>query len=588
MRKEIEAELQRNLQVRIKEEVKICFESMTNSMHQKLLSALLAVTNVKSHTIHSKILNKSEGKELGEMWNKFGKSMGHEQPLVEESMKGKSLHGCDSEQEFGTKQSNDSKDGYFNEERNDDDEFSAVEMPIHDTIEFDSLQRRLSATNDKLYDQILDMENSCLGYEKLAEQALTKNRATRRKENIVSGMELTISIQEPDESDIMQQSTQIDPALIQRLDLDLLAKIEADLQLEFDLRLEIAKLEYRCKVAQERTRLLNTNTKDLSGSIHIVGRIKPTLDSAQRVLTGDNRSNTITLQGKERVNLRGEIRRSDPTTVQFDEVFLEDSDQISVASPAVDSMHHPLDGRHITIVAAGQSSSGKTHSMIGRKGKGQRGVFHKTIHKLFALTDKRDDARFSLKMRIVQFYKDKISDLLDEPQGELSIVKKLEHAKEIELDNPTSTWMKVVAALRRRVIKATPNNPQSSRSHVMIVLSVHGIHGSGKETFGKVTLLDLAGTEKICHRENWTQDLIAESRKIQESIENLGRVLHALANKTHHIPYRGTNLTEALRHSFEKKSCKIFIYACLNPIAEKRTGSLHTLELIQSVGKVQR
>jgi kinesin family member C2/C3 len=86
------------------------------------------------------------------------------------------------------------------------------------------------------------------------------------------------------------------------------------------------------------------------------------------------------------------------------------------------------------------------------------------------------------------------------------------------------------------------------------VVSIH-VRGADKKTGstlqGNLHLVDLAGSERI-DRSEVTGDRLKEAQHINKSLSALGDVIFALAQKSAHIPYRNSKLTQILQTSLGK------------------------------------
>ena len=86
----------------------------------------------------------------------------------------------------------------------------------------------------------------------------------------------------------------------------------------------------------------------------------------------------------------------------------------------------------------------------------------------------------------------------------------------------------------------------------MYVYSVVTINVRGKDLktgaalLGNLHLVDLAGSERV-DRSEVTGDRLREAQHINKSLSALGDVIFALAQKSPHVPYRNSKLTQVLQ-----------------------------------------
>ncbi|CAH2020963.1 unnamed protein product, partial [Acanthoscelides obtectus] len=104
----------------------------------------------------------------------------------------------------------------------------------------------------------------------------------------------------------------------------------------------------------------------------------------------------------------------------FDHVFNQEctnSDVYgSVVKPLVDSF---MEGFNATIFAYGQTSSGKTHTILGNKT--DPGLFQLVSNQLFQHVADQVDKRYLIRCSYIEIYNEKINDLLDKSNQGLTM-----------------------------------------------------------------------------------------------------------------------------------------------------------------------
>jgi len=96
---------------------------------------------------------------------------------------------------------------------------------------------------------------------------------------------------------------------------------------------------------------------------------------------------------------------------------------------------------------------------------------------------------------------------------------------------------------------ATKMNAESSRSHLLFALQLTVVsRASKKTTFGKLSLIDLAGSERV-GKTGATEERLKEAQAINKSLSALGNVISALSSGAAWVPYRDHKLTQLLQDS---------------------------------------
>lgn len=90
----------------------------------------------------------------------------------------------------------------------------------------------------------------------------------------------------------------------------------------------------------------------------------------------------------------------------------------------------------------------------------------------------------------------------------------------------------------RRRASATRKNVSSSHTHSLVSLLVECTDvATGVSTAGKITFMDLAGSERVVSA-GAAGEALRESQSIDQSLSALGDVIAALTSRQKHVPYR--------------------------------------------------
>nr|GMC76196.1 armadillo repeat-containing kinesin-like protein 1 isoform X2 [Ipomoea batatas] len=263
---------------------------------------------------------------------------------------------------------------------------------------------------------------------------------------------------------------------------------------------------------------------------------------------------------------------------RFDEVFAESASQKrvydAVAKPVVESV---LDGYNGTVMAYGQTGTGKTYTLgqLGKDDVTKRGIMARALEDVIVNTSPETD---SVEISYLQLYMESLQDLLAPEKINIPIV---EDAKTGEVLVPGATSVKIQdlhhflqllqTGEANRYAANTKLNTESSRSHAILMVSVRRSvknreesDFSFKEKYSKVDrhgndipivrkskllIVDLAGSERL-DKSGSEGHLVDEAKFINLSLTSLGKCINAVAENSPHIPTRDSKLTRLLRDSF--------------------------------------
>jgi centromeric protein E len=267
-------------------------------------------------------------------------------------------------------------------------------------------------------------------------------------------------------------------------------------------------------------------------------------------------------------------------TYNYNQVFGEAAGNKDVYTGiAKDVVKGVVGGINGTIFAYGQTSSGKTHTMLG--GGNEPGVLEMAATEIFERIAQCDNREFLMRVSFVEIYNELIYDLLCDSKDDALINIREDprrgvycEATEKIITDYESITKALHRGMSRRTVESTAMNETSSRSHSIFKLVVESrqkaAEGSeepdGAVLVASLTLVDLAGSESVKHTQAAGQRA-KEGGKINQSLLSLSRVIHSLSQPGAHVAYRDSKLTRLLQPSLSGNA-KMCIVCCVTS-AEK-------------------
>lgn len=351
--------------------------------------------------------------------------------------------------------------------------------------------------------------------------------------------------------------------------------------------------EYHKVVAENRE--LYNQVQDLKGNIRVYCRVRPFLSGQNGTQStvdfiGDRGSIVVVNPSKQ-----GKEQRKAFT---FNKVFGPCASQEKVFLDTRPLIRSVLDGYNVCIFAYGQTGSGKTYTMAGPNNPSQEdwGVNFRALHDLFEICDLRKNVmRFEVGVQMIEIYNEQVRDLLCMD----GINKKLEirnNSQQNGLNVPDAKLLPVrsteevlelmIMGQKNRAVGATALNERSSRSHSVLTVHVKGTElASGCVLRGCLHLVDLAGSERV-EKSEATGDRLKEAQHINKSLSALGDVIAALAQKSPHVPYRNSKLTQLLQDSLGGQA-KTLMFVHISPESDSFGETISTLKFAERVATVE-
>lgn len=283
----------------------------------------------------------------------------------------------------------------------------------------------------------------------------------------------------------------------------------------------------------------------------------------------------------------------EPATYAYDSVFEPTSTNEdvynSIASPIVEAA---LGGFNATIFAYGQTSSGKTHTMLGceeDQGVTPRAIEHVLRH---AATSKT--RTFHVRASYVEIYNDKIHDLQNAARTDLAIRQDKAgriyvEAEETIVESLENAMNILDEGQRTRHVGGTNMNARSSRSHTVFSLLIESKDSTGADgtiRASTLNLVDLAGSERL-KSTGAEGKRMKEGAHINKSLLVLGTIINKLSkfgndpSKLGHLPYRESKLTRLLRPALGGNA-KTAVLCAITP------SNLHVEETVSTLKFAER
>lgn len=268
----------------------------------------------------------------------------------------------------------------------------------------------------------------------------------------------------------------------------------------------------------------------------------------------------------------------------FDEVFDECCSNVDVylrtAQGLLDTV---FEGGWSTCFAYGQTGSGKTHTMLGNSD--ELGLYALAVRDMF---DRMGHSGPGGRVQIsfYEIYGGRLYDLLNFRK----VLRCLEDDKKMvnvrglsaHLASSVDETMKIIErGNAMRSSGSTSANDTSSRSHA--ILTVELFPESAAKPFGKLSFIDLAGSERGADTFDCTRQTRMEGAEINKSLLALKECIRFLDQNKKHVPFRGSKLTEVLRDSFIGNSKTVMIGA----ISPGNNSCEHTLNTLRYADRVK-
>ncbi|XP_014397858.1 PREDICTED: kinesin-like protein KIF25 [Myotis brandtii] len=349
------------------------------------------------------------------------------------------------------------------------------------------------------------------------------------------------------------------------------------------LEQSLQELSARFHRERQRRRRLHNCLVELQGNIRVHCRIRPALPTAAE--PHDPVSHSSSASGDVAHAVDDEtvvVRCSRPghhsihKTFNFERVYSPAEGQAAVFADVCPLLTSLLDGYNVCIMAYGQTGSGKTYTMLGPQPPGAWLLSCVTClpPPPTRLMSEDPSEQPRVEVSIVEVYNNDIFDLLakDGCAATAGLRREVLTTREGRTEVSPLTCLSVGSAgeltelvgagLQRRARRATSVHADSSRSHLVVTVT-----------------LTAAASRDSTRASGARGPALREASFINRSLAALADVLGALAARRAHIPYRNSKLTHLLQDALGGDA-KLLVIVCVSP------GREHVAEtLLRAAGR---
>ena len=336
------------------------------------------------------------------------------------------------------------------------------------------------------------------------------------------------------------------------------------------------------------------NHGGVSMNVRVIVRKRPLPEGQVDVIAVDG-CNVIVSERKVKVDLTNYVHEQ---SFSYNNSFGEnDSTQLLYDRCMKDLMTNVYAGGTSSTFCFGQTASGKTYTLFGAEGGQTRvdrdedaaegGVYLLAAYEIFqrvqAESKKDLGSNFVVALSMYEIKGQKVYDLLNEREE----VKALEDGNGIlqlvGLSQHGCVDLEAFLELGNigrgvRSTAATGANETSSRSHCAMLVRVY----KNDKVLGKLSLIDLAGSERGADNEDTDATTRREGRDINTSLLALKEVIRALQSGKH-APFRQSRLTQVLEESLTGKLCQTVVIACVSGAERDTQHTVNTLRYAQDL-----
>ncbi|PBC32053.1 Centromere-associated protein E [Apis cerana cerana] len=314
----------------------------------------------------------------------------------------------------------------------------------------------------------------------------------------------------------------------------------------------------------------------MSDSIKVAIKVRPLIKREK----DDNLSIQWTVQENSIVSTDLEMKKRGDGRFIFDHIFdvnASNSDVFNiVVKPIVNAAVNGFNG---TVFAYGQTSSGKTYTMMG--GTEELGIIPLAVQYMFDTIANTMGREFLLRVSYLEIYNERVNDLLNKNGTDLKLKEDgngqvILLCKEEITNSPENVLSIMKKGNKNRRTGETNMNERSSRSHTIFRITIESREAGGDSDsaiqVSQLNLIDLAGSERA-RQTGATGERFKEGRHINLSLSTLSLVIKQLSesqDNQKHVNFRDSKLTRLLQNSLGGNAMTAIICA-VTPVALEET-----------------
>lgn len=352
--------------------------------------------------------------------------------------------------------------------------------------------------------------------------------------------------------------------------------------------------------------LFNSGVASVVGAgrnFRVVVRVRPISEAelasnCKRCVKIDSKSAINVFRHESQNGERPSTAAQNHYTFVYDRVFGEETAQRELYMAAVQPVVlSSLEGYNGSIIAYGQTGTGKTFTIEGSSDGDNRGIIPLTADDIFQRIQDCSDtgSQYLVRVSFLQIYNEKIYDLLSETSKDSLRIREtgdggvfVDQLSEHVVKNKADIYQLLQTGKLQRTTNSTKMNRESSRSHAVFTIVIEHsklLAGSRVVTVAKLNLVDLAGSERFESIGSEKQQ--RETQNINTSLSAFGKVILSLTSRTHsHVPYRDSKLTRILMDSLGG-NCRTTLITTISPVENAFLESVSSLKFANRAKSVK-